>query len=35
MRVNNALSPEEVEQGMVLTCQAIPMSREVVIDYDQ
>jgi 3-ketosteroid 9alpha-monooxygenase subunit B len=34
MRANNALSPEEVEQGMVLTCQAVPMSREVVVDYD-
>ena len=35
MRVNNALTPEEIEQGMVLTCQAVPMSREVVVDYDQ
>lgn len=34
MRVNNALTPEEVESGWVLTCQAIPMSREVVVDYD-
>ncbi len=34
MRVNNALSAEEVEAGWVLTCQAIPMSREVVVDYD-
>ena len=34
MRVNNALSADEVEAGWVLTCQAIPMSREVVVDYD-
>lgn len=34
MRVNNALTPEEVEEGWVLTCQAIPTSREVVVDYD-
>jgi 3-ketosteroid 9alpha-monooxygenase subunit B len=34
MRVNNALSPDEVDAGWVLTCQAIPMSREVVLDYD-
>jgi ferredoxin len=34
MRVNNALSADEVEAGWVLTCQAIPISREVVIDYD-
>jgi ferredoxin-NADP reductase len=35
MRVNNALSPEEVEEGWVLTCQAVPISREVVVDYDR
>lgn len=34
MRVNNALEPDEVEQGYVLTCQATPMSREVVVDYE-
>ena len=34
MRVNEALSDEEVEDGWVLTCQAIPLSREVVVDYD-
>jgi ferredoxin-NADP reductase len=35
MRVNNALSADEVEQGWILTCQAIPTSREVVVDYDR
>jgi ferredoxin-NADP reductase len=35
MRVNNALSAEEVEEGWILTCQAIPLSREVVVDYDR
>jgi ferredoxin len=35
MRANNALSPEEVAEGWVLTCQAVPTSREVVVDYDQ
>jgi 3-ketosteroid 9alpha-monooxygenase subunit B len=35
MRVNNALAAEEVEEGWVLTCQAIPTSREVVVDYDR
>jgi ferredoxin-NADP reductase len=35
MRANNALTPEEVDSGLVLTCQAVPMSREVVVDYDQ
>ena len=34
MRVNNALSADEVEEGWVLTCQAIPISRQVVVDYD-
>jgi ferredoxin-NADP reductase len=35
MRANNALGAEEVEEGWVLTCQAIPTSREVVVDYDR
>ncbi|GMU78034.1 MAG: ferredoxin [Acidimicrobiia bacterium] len=34
MRVNNALTPAEVDDGWVLTCQAIPTSREVVVNYD-
>jgi ferredoxin-NADP reductase len=34
MRVNNALTPDEVDDGWVLTCQAIPTSREVTVDYD-
>ncbi len=34
MRVNNALTPEEVEEGWVLTCQALPESRHVVVNYD-
>jgi ferredoxin len=35
MRANNALTEDEVEEGWVLTCQAVPLSREVVVDYDQ
>ena len=35
MRANNALDAGEVEQGYILTCQAIPTSREVVVDYDR
>lgn len=34
MRVNNALSSDEVDDGWVLTCQAIPESRTVVVNYD-
>jgi ferredoxin-NADP reductase len=35
MRANNALGADEVEKGWILTCQAIPTSREVVVDYDR
>jgi ferredoxin-NADP reductase len=35
MRVNNALRADEVEEGWLLTCQAIPTSRLVVVDYDR
>jgi ferredoxin-NADP reductase len=34
MRVNNALSTDEIDEGWVLTCQSIPTSAEVVVDYD-
>ena len=34
MRVNNALTPEEVEEGWVLTCQWLPTGPKVVVDYD-
>jgi ring-1,2-phenylacetyl-CoA epoxidase subunit PaaE len=31
---NFGLSPEEVRQGYVLTCQAVPVSDEVELDFD-
>lgn len=34
MRANNALGADEVEQGWILTCQAVPTSRAVVVDYE-
>ena len=34
MRVNNALSADELEEGWVLTCQSLPTSAEVVVNYD-
>ena len=35
MRANNALTAAEVGEGWVLTCQAIPTSPTVVVDYDR
>nr|WP_157434540.1 MULTISPECIES: 2Fe-2S iron-sulfur cluster-binding protein [Actinoalloteichus] len=34
MRRNYALEPAEIAAGFVLTCQAEPASRELVVDYD-
>ena len=34
MDVNYALTPEEVAQGYVLTCQAHPTSNDVLISFD-
>jgi ferredoxin-NADP reductase len=34
MRVNNALTPEEVEEGWVLTCQGLPLSSTATVVYE-
>ncbi len=34
MKVNYGLSEAEVAQGYVLTCQAVPVTDDVVLDYD-
>jgi 3-ketosteroid 9alpha-monooxygenase subunit B len=34
MRVNDALEPDEVEDGYVLTCQAIPDTASVTVNYE-
>ena len=34
MRVNNALTPEEVDEGWVLTCQGLPVSASVTVVYE-
>ncbi len=34
MEVNYALEPEEVEQGYILTCQALPLTEKVVVNFD-
>ena len=31
---NYSLEPWELEAGFVLTCQSLPLTREVVLDYD-
>lgn len=35
MRVNYALEPGEVEQGFVLTCQSLPTTDHVKVDFDK
>jgi len=34
MRANNALTPEEVEEGWVLTCQSLPSGSAVTVEYE-
>jgi ferredoxin-NADP reductase len=34
MRANHALTPEEVEEGWILTCQALPEGDAVVVEYE-
>jgi ferredoxin-NADP reductase len=34
MRANNALDDDEVAEGLVLTCQAVPVSRNVTVVYE-
>jgi ring-1,2-phenylacetyl-CoA epoxidase subunit PaaE len=35
MKVNYALEPGEVDAGYVLTCQAVPLTDHVVVDFDR
>lgn len=34
MRQNHALEPEELERGLILTCQSVPTSDKVTVDWD-
>ncbi|ARQ00651.1 1,2-phenylacetyl-CoA epoxidase subunit PaaE [Pseudorhodoplanes sinuspersici] len=35
MELNYSLEPWEMEAGYVLTCQARPLTKEIVVDYDE
>ncbi|HEX5094396.1 MAG TPA: 2Fe-2S iron-sulfur cluster binding domain-containing protein [Acidimicrobiia bacterium] len=34
MKANNALTEEDVEEGWILTCQSLPTSKTLTVDYD-
>lgn len=34
MRNNEALADDEVEEGYVLTCQAVPDTTDITVDYE-
>ena len=31
---NNILTDSEIDEGLVLTCQAVPQTNEITVDYD-
>lgn len=35
MDLNHSLSPTELREGLILTCQAHPVSKQVKVDFDQ
>jgi len=34
MRVNNALTPDEIDEGWILTCQSLPSGSTVTVEYE-
>ena len=34
LRANNALTPEELQEGWILTCQALPQGSAVTVEYE-
>jgi 3-ketosteroid 9alpha-monooxygenase subunit B len=34
MKANNVLTPEEVADGLVLTCQGVPTTRTITVEYE-
>ena len=35
MDSNQSLRPEEIDDGYILTCQSHPISKKIVVDFDQ
>ncbi|BBY38047.1 hypothetical protein MMAN_21810 [Mycobacterium mantenii] len=35
MQANTALMPDEVDEGWVLTCQGYPVTKRVVVEYQE
>jgi len=35
MDLSQALRQEEIESGYILTCQSHPISKKIIIDFDQ
>ena len=34
MKTNQILTDEEINEGLILTCQSIPKSSSIIIDFD-
>ena len=34
MQQNHILTDEEIDDGLILTCQALPLSSSIYVDYD-
>ena len=34
MKANNVLTPEEVADGLVLTCQGVPTTQTITVEYE-
>ena len=34
MKTNQILTDEEIKEGLILTCQSVPKSKNIIIDFD-
>jgi hypothetical protein len=34
MKANNVLTPDEVAEGLVLTCQGVPTAETITVEYE-